>query len=311
MPLPKDISHWFVYEAQLPHPKWQEVKAWIDQQLPPEEHDEAWHELITVWLDALAPRLKGQYRRRESRHFILFSAQGEQSANRTMAHAEDSLQSIYALLGEVARDEFLGKIVLLVLDKLNDFYGYIGHYYPEQGEFIGPVGVTLNTVYDHIALPRDGLLGGTLVHELVYVCLSHLDMPLWLNEGLASTLGHHSAGYPHRVDPARREKLERHAAFWNAQTVQAFWSGLAFGGTGDSAELSYDLTEMLVRELIRGGKDFRQFVMQASWRDAGQDAAIRHLGVNLGDVLAGLLGPGPWAPAPDQWNMEELERIRA
>jgi hypothetical protein len=44
-------------------------------------------------------------------------------------------------------------------------------------------------------------------------------------------------------------------------------------------------------------QSFLDFAKEADWRDAGQDAAVRILDKDLGEVLCGFLGEGDWRPS--------------
>lgn len=59
---------------------------------------------------------------------------------------------------------------------------------------------------------------------------------------------------------------------------------------------STSLAQIFVTLLSEKGEDFKAFVMNADWRDAGQDAAVAILNRDLGEVAAGFLGPGEWRP---------------
>lgn len=61
-------------------------------------------------------------------------------------------------------------------------------------------------------------------------------------------------------------------------------------------ELSYSLGEIFVTVLSEKKGDFIGFISNADWRDGGQDAALRFLNLDLGEVAAGFLGPGNWRP---------------
>jgi hypothetical protein len=45
----------------------------------------------------------------------------------------------------------------------------------------------------------------------------------------------------------------------------------------------------------------RAFFENARWEDAGEGAAQEHLSVSLGELVARILGPGEWAPKPEEW----------
>jgi hypothetical protein len=92
------------------------------------------------------------------------------------------------------------------------------------------------------------------------------------------------------------ELRDRHLAFWNAESIQKFWTGVSFGEAGDSNELSYSLAEIIVNLLLSQSKNFGEFVKHADWHDAGQTAALDVFGSDLGATAGTFLGEGSWCP---------------
>ena len=133
-----------------------------------------------------------------------------------------------------------------------------------------------------------------LVHELVHNSVVHLRLPLWLNEGLAVVLDRAAAVWRQTI--LDHDLRDRHLAYWNAENIQKFWSGVSFGDPGDSNELSYSLAEIVVNLLVGQSKEFGAFLKQAHWDDAGQTAALDVLGADLGQTAGTFLGDGNWRP---------------
>jgi hypothetical protein len=138
-------------------------------------------------------------------------------------------------------------------------------------------------------------------------CVVHLQLPLWLNEGLAVIFDRTIAqGRQPFLD---HELRDRHLVFWNPENIQEFWAGLSFGEPGESNQLSYSLAEILVNLLLSESKGFGEFVKHADWRDAGQTAALGILGRDLGETAGTFLGEGNWRPRRkamvDYWEAEK------
>ena len=75
---------------------------------------------------------------------------------------------------------------------------------------------------------------------MTHGALAHLELPLWLDEGIAVTTEHQiSVSNRHPRDAV--ERIGRHLEFWNAERIQEFWTGKSFSRTDDGDELSYDL----------------------------------------------------------------------
>ncbi|WP_395789434.1 hypothetical protein [Aquimonas sp.] len=98
----------------------------------------------------------------------------------------------------------------------------------------------------------------------------------------------------------------KHAAFWNADTIQEFWSGKSFLRTDDGNLLSYDLARHITGRAAHAEDRFRAFVRHAHQRDAGVGAEPQ-LGFRIADLATAMLGEGEWTPDPARWN-EGVER---
>ena len=205
--------------------------------------------------------------------------------------------------------------MIIAFSEEDDYYQYISGFYPE-GEHPTSIGVHIHRGYSHVALLYDTELraGQTIVHELTHHCLTHLPIPLWLNEGVAQhlqkTIGEAyvpsasqttTTAYWGMVSGWKPplvwdELAERHFNFWYPKRVQMFWAGTSFSEPGDSVELSYSLAEILVHLLTQKGGDFLAFIRAAHADDAGQTAALDNLGCCLGEMVGTFLGPGDWRP---------------
>ena len=48
-----------------------------------------------------------------------------------------------------------------------------------------------------------------------------------------------------------------------------------------------------------------EFIAQATLDDAGKSAFQSTFDASLGDLVASILGEGPWSPAPDTWAIPD------
>jgi hypothetical protein len=151
----------------------------------------------------------------------------------------------------------------------------------------------------------------TVAHEVSHAAFAHLDLPQWIDEGLAQIAEHDVSGENVTFDYRRVRKQKEH---WRQHGLNEFWSGEAFTRPDDSQEFSYQLAEILVRLIL---EDFRPrwfgwdqrpaaqllaFLREAKANDAGQSAAKEHLGMTLGQLAAKSLGPGEWEPETEAAN---------
>lgn len=285
----------FGMDHGLSHPEWEKFWQLANARLPRTRLDAAYRRAVRDWLRQLREDLGGTYCCYETKNFLFLGAEGRRVSDVLLAYAEKSQEVIAAQIGKLAPRDVYGKQVLLVLSDADDYYTYISHFYPDgthnasSGVFITAGG------YTHIAMPFHFVYSAKAVitHELVHNNLFHLPIPTWLNEGLAQRIESIVVSRPLRLD---REMAQRHHEFWDEESLQRFWAGLAFHEPGESVELSYNLGLLLVESLIAPGAAFLDFVAEADWRDGGQDAAVRILDRDLGEAVGGLLGEGNWRP---------------
>jgi hypothetical protein len=261
------------------------------------------------WLTDLRDSLGGAYRIEESANFLLLASFPTKTAANLLAFLERARQRILTqLLPGVAKVKGHGKHVAIVFDDVEKYYSYIAYFYPPEGEFAASGGVFVQRGYGrtgwgygHFVLHGSVIVGieRTVAHELTHNCLRHLPIPGWLNEGLATTVESVVMGDGGLV--VRREDIEEHRAHWRDGVIQQFWSGAAVHRPDDGSRLTYHLARMAVKALSSDYTRFREFVLLADRKDAGEEAALRVFGRGLGGLIEQFLGPGDWGPSPGNW----------
>jgi hypothetical protein len=155
--------------------------------------------------------------------------------------------------------------------------------------------VPRRTVALHPA-PADGLRR-TVVHEITHAYLSHLRLPLWLEEGITQraevTL---QVSRPVTLEP---EEVQRTRRYWREHSLQDFWWGAGFYAPGEGQGCSYRLAEILFHLIsVDHRPQIPHFLGHAHHDDAGDSAASKFLGKDLATLAAQFLGPGAWQPVP-------------
>jgi hypothetical protein len=154
--------------------------------------------------------------------------------------------------------------------------------------------------YPHLVLPDTERREHerVLAHELTHAHVSHLTLPLWLDEGFAVSMEQLLVGghYAPNTDDVRE-----HRAYWTAATIQGLWNGGAFHDP-EAQRLAYQLAMILVRKLVSDYGKLVAFANVAVREDAGEDAARQVFGISLGDLPVDLLGRGTWRPDPARWR---------
>jgi hypothetical protein len=261
----------FSFEEGFSRPDWRVISKAIKQQVAESfDMDAAWNEASRQWVMQLRSDLGGDYRVEESGRFILLIGLSDEGAGeKILAYAERTWDQIREQLQDAAWIPKHGKRVILLFSEDDDYYQYVS-YYHEEGIHPTSGGCLIHRDYVHIAAPYEPFgIRAMLAHELVHNCVVHLTLPLWLNEGLATTFQRAAQARPRPI--LDHDLREQHLAFWNRESIT--------------------LNLLLER---RG--NWSGFLKQAHRSDAGQTAAIEFLDVDLGAVMATFLGEGNWRP---------------
>ncbi|NRF72116.1 hypothetical protein HLB44_34545 [Aquincola sp. S2] len=290
----------------LPLLDWNAAQQWVDGITDAAVQARAWSDCERAWLEHLRAALGPAYRLREQGNAMLLSTLQNNVAEATLTFVNKTLQRVVRILDGVANVPEWGHDILVVFDDDDTYYRYVAHYYPQTGEFAGSGGMYINAGCGHFATVKADLrsIEPVIAHELTHACLSHLPIPVWLNEGIAVNTEHRLCP-PSFAVSTPQQMHARHRGFWGPTQIQQFWSGESFLRSDEGNELSYDLARIIVFQLSATWDRFRPFVLSATVEDGGASAASEHLGVHLGEVASALLGlePSPqWAPNPAAWS---------
>lgn len=284
----------------LPLLDWTAVQSWVDGIAPEASQAQAWSAAEQAWLLHLKKSLGPGFTLRQSDGAALLSSLEENVAHATLEYLDRTRQRVVTVLGKVAEVSPWGRDILIVFDDEERYYDYVSHCYPDEGEFALSSGMFIDGGCGHFVTVKADLhsIEPVIAHELTHACLSHLPLPLWLNEGLAVNTEQRltrksSSGH------TPMEMRGKHLSFWGVDEIQQFWSGESFGRSDDGNMLSYDLARIIVEQVSRDWDAFEAFVLAADWQDAGSAAAKKHLGIGLGEIAAALLekpGDSEWEP---------------
>ena len=278
----------------FPDPDWDAISQWLTS--IPDEADkaQAWGRCEIAWLQRLQTTLGDGFKLRTADDVALLSSQDHAAAMATLAHVSRSRRRILHTLKGIADLPRGGYDILVVFDDQDTYYRYASSHYPDEGEFALSSGMYLSYGVGHFIMVKDALetIEPVIVHELTHSCLSHLPIPLWLNEGLA--VNTEDRFYPnahgaHRGGHDAVLQHRRHKAFWRTQEIQQFWSGDSFARTDEGRDLSYHLASILTAQLAADWASFASFANGANQEDGGAQAAQVHLGLSLGRAVCALL----------------------
>ncbi len=290
-------DHWFEERIGFPRPNWIAMDGWRRAFTPHSDRHEVWCQFVRHWLGRLCTALGGEYKVTESKHFQLLSELDAEGNARILKHFEESLARMNRVLNSYD-GQSRGKFVALRLTEDDDFYDYVSDFFPD-GESAGIGGCLITQDYYHMVLPETNPIDETRVrvHELAHNLLTHLPLPLWLNEALAMAFERDLTGnHQWELDS---ETIREHRAYWNASTIQEFWKGESFilvSGQKLAYSLAFTLLNIIYKEVRPSPEEFRRFIQRAGWHDAGAEAFREHLGLELCECVEAFLGPGDWVP---------------
>jgi hypothetical protein len=286
----------------FPWPDWNAVAEWT-QSIPPDrpaDRKQATEQCRRAWLLHLRDALGPDFLLDESEHALILSSLEPAVVRATANYVAKTRQRVAKLLGSLGNLPQDQKSVLIVFDDQDSYYRYIGALYPDEGEFAFSGGMFINAGCAHFVTQRGDLaqVEPVIAHELTHSALAHLELPLWLDEGIAVNTQHKLTGVPHSLYTPQQMRA-KHRQFWGETEIQQFWAGDSFHRPDEGQMLSYDLARILVGHLAARWSEFEQFASGAAREDAGAKAASEHLGVNLGACVCALLEQTPshgWAP---------------
>ena len=292
-------------DATMPIVDWEAMDAHAPKTDKPEELDAFWTALARAWLEALGKALDKSFNVTESDHFLLLSPLEPRPAKGVLDFIENTRKRVLLVLNGIARETEMGKVCVLILNDHDRYYQYVSNYYPQEGgEFSLSGGMFIQRGYGHFVFVADDMfmMEPTIAHELTHCLLQHLPIPCWLNEGMAVNTERRLHPLPGRPLYTPEEMHEKHLAFWNAKTIQEFWSGKSWLRQDDGNMLSYDLATHFVSMAAQDFDAFRKFANAAKWEDAGDSAAREHLGYPIAHLFEAVVGEGSWQPDPDAWK---------
>lgn len=298
-----DLPSHLAWANGFPWLDWGAVEAWTQSIQPalPEHRRRAMEQCRRAWLLHLRDALGPDFLLHEADHALILSSLEPQVVRATASFVAKTRQRIAKLLGSLAHLPPDQKSVLIVFDDQDSYYHYVGALYPDDGEFAFSGGMFINAGCPHFVTQRADLaqIEPVIAHELTHSAVAHLELPLWLDEGIAVNTEHKLTGMPRNLHTPQQMHA-MHLQFWGEAEIQQFWSGDSFHRPDDGQMLSYDLARVLVEKLAGDWSGFERFASRAARDDAGAQAASEQLGVDLGAWVCALLERAPsdgWAPA--------------
>jgi len=279
-------------------PDWESIHKNEPINSSDEELHSFWQIECKKWLEKLKHQFDDNqtYNTFESDNFIILSSAPEDYNQYFLDFLEYCRNIILKNLKGIATDEGFGKHAAIITSDQATYYNYIFDFFPDETEMGLSSGIYINRGYGHFVFPHDEINNCEPVaaHELTHACLTNLPIPLWLNEGFATTMEDFILNSD--LYQTSKEIILKHQKYWNEENIQNFWNGKSFYNTGEGQDLSYHLARLLIKNISHDYEKFKHFCNFAHYSDGGEAAAIKYLNISLGDLLEGLLGEGNWSP---------------
>lgn len=283
---------------------WPAFARWLEPLPDDATRRNATDQARRAWLLHLRDTLGPGFTLRESNEAWVLSSLEPNVARASAEYVAKTRKRVAALLGGLAAWAPDEQSILIVFDDEDSYYRYVSHLYPSDGEFAASGGMFIEAGCPHFITRRADLsqIEPVIAHELTHSALAHLQLPLWLDEGIAVNTQHRLTGVPGSLHTPNQLRA-KHLRFWGDEEIQQFWTGESFHRVDDGQMLSYDLARILVQSMAGDRAVFESFARNAARDDAGDRSAREHLGAALATTVCALLGREPtpaWVPAQPQ-----------
>lgn len=301
---PGELDDLLLSGADLPMLDWDAVDSRAERIEGGDHARDLWRRAVSAaWLDRLAGELETPHVRWRTANVEGLAPQADGQADLVRRVAETSFARIHEALSDTWDGHPIAPVAVVAVSTQDDYYTLKASSSEYEGEFAASGGCYLDRSFPIVLMPTVSrwAIDSTIAHELTHHALKVLSLPLWVEEGLTQMMEERVTRYTDfRVD---HETIGRHVAHWSEHGLNEFWTGRSFSSPReDDQELSYHLAEMIARrKLADQPRQYLAFLKQCEWEDLGASAARRCLGMSLGQIAAGSLGPGDWEP-------EESER---
>jgi len=288
------------FSTGLPVLNWRALEEWAQGNLDAIELGRrAW---LLHLRDALPPPLH-LHETPDALVLSPFSRITAKSAAHCIANARERIGQ---LLNGIAERPAGKHSILIVMNDSDSFRHYVSIYPSLAGLPAFTRGIFINLGCPHLVTVNENLwtLEPVIAREMTRGAIQHLELPLWLEEGMAVNTEKQIAISGRDAGEAVATTAN-HRAFWNAQRFQEFWSGKSFNRAGEANALSRDLARGIVEHLARDRASFLEFATNASRDDGGAAAAQGLLKQDLGDIATLVLGVEPqpdWSPNAERWQ---------
>jgi len=303
------IHHHFPVLDRYPRPDWEKISEWIENNHAPEDRHTIHDEIIINWFEEMLSVLPARYNIYESPDLILLTYY-EQSDVILQINFINKVKSYIQSLGLSNKDrEGYGSIVILQFDDPGLYLEYVYNFFPD-GNFINSAGLCIREYLTHVVTSSGDYndVEYTIAHELLHEQVTDLNLPLWIDEGLAEMVTEHI--FPHYFDFNLDQAKEELIFFsFPVDNIQKFWGGKGFFESNESSAASYLLAHLMMKKICEQFDNALEFILNAKIEDSGQSSALNYLETPLEELVSSFLGDGNWKPGQfDPTNLLPMRR---
>lgn len=209
------------------------------------------------WLNSLRDLLGMHLEIVEGERCLLVSALSDKTVQSICHYFSKVERMLDAEFAKIDQTESYGKSVLLILPDSEEYYKYLASLEELEGEFPASSATFISGNCSHF-VTHEGEIGAIepiIAHELVHDKFSHLTLPTWLHEGVATYV-------EMRLTPARPSYFSEASPllkYWLSFDIETFWDGCSFDDD-EGAKASEILALLLVKHLMGLGDKFVEFL---------------------------------------------------
>ncbi len=208
----------------LPRLNWEQVDRWVQVSVPEDRARDAWTSAQMQWLGRLSFALGPHYHLFQSPRALLLGAMNRAFGRYASGRIERALTTLDYVLPGIVQESSRGKHVVICLAGEDEVKRYMAEY-PETSDNWD--GICLRREDVHVVIRcAEAIPDLLLVHELTHACLTHLQLPRWLDEAMSQRM--------ERIEGRMKYAplTDEHRRLWRAPISPGFWTAVRSGEIG-------------------------------------------------------------------------------
>jgi hypothetical protein len=279
------LDKYILVDNDIPYINWRKVYRDL-RKAGTKPTESLFTRLIKEWLPKLEAAIDQPSVLMESGTVLYFTHYPKQVASERLVIVHGVRDRIKEIFGDIVPKSYIGKALIVELEKLDAYYRYISHFYPESKDpdrvetYGRSGGCMCNDGYLQVVLNDNAKLGLSRIvaHETSHIYLAYYGPPRWLNEGIATNAeGMFTSGRPwYTRDDENRGTIKK----WNQELFDQFLSGEIIHNYR-AQHAFYSLSYMVVHAMIQDRVDFPKLLLRIRARVDPQEAVRKVTGKDI------------------------------